>query len=162
MNIFETIEKLCAVPAVSGFEHAASRRASIMLNHYTDKVSTDAFGNVFGVRYGQKRGGMTLLLDAHIDELRAVYQVATSPVYGDRMREAAENLQPVYHKYIKKLSELTCCSEELLLPTVFNFISVILDYAVWNDRPVTELQLKDIYNTIVFKVKMSMSGIQEV
>ena len=100
-------------------------------------------------------------LENHINELRAVYQVATSPFYGDRMREAAENLQPVYNKYIKKLSEITCCREDLLYPTVFNFISVILDYAVWHDRPVTEIQLRDLYETIVQRIKISMSESQE-
>lgn len=69
MNIFETIEKLCAQPAVSGFEGNASRRAAFMLERYTDQVTTDALGNVIGVRFGQKKGAKTLLLDAHIDEI---------------------------------------------------------------------------------------------
>ncbi len=96
-------------------------------------------------------------VDKNIDELRTVYQVATSPVYGERMREEAEKLQPLYHKFIKNLSEITCCKEELLLPSVFNFISIILDYAVWHDRPVTEIQLNDLYENIVMKIKISMS-----
>jgi len=69
LNNFETIEKLCEIPAVSGFEHSASRRAALLLERYMDKVSTDALGNVIGIRYGQKKGGKTLLLDAHIDEI---------------------------------------------------------------------------------------------
>lgn len=96
-------------------------------------------------------------VDKNIDDLRAVYQVATSPIYGERMRQEAEKLQPIYHKFIKKLSEITYCKEELLLPSVFNFISIILDYAVWYDRPVTEVQLSDLYETIVMKIKISMS-----
>lgn len=69
MNIFETIEKLCEVPAVSGYEHTAARRASLLLERYVDKVSHDALGNVIGIRYGVKKGSKTLLLDAHIDEI---------------------------------------------------------------------------------------------
>ncbi len=69
MNIFETIEKLCAHPAVSGFEATASRRAAFMLERYADSVSIDALGNVMGIRRGQKKGCKTLLLDAHIDEI---------------------------------------------------------------------------------------------
>lgn len=95
-------------------------------------------------------------VDLHIDELRTVYQVATSPVYGERMRQAADELQPVYHKLIKHLADLMCCDEKLLFPVVFNFISIILDYAVWRDRPCTEYQLQDLYETMVTKFKNSM------
>ena len=69
MNIFETIEKLSANPAVSGFENAGSRRAASLLERYADKVTIDPLGNVMGIRYGQKKNSATLLLDAHIDEI---------------------------------------------------------------------------------------------
>lgn len=94
-------------------------------------------------------------VDVRIEDLRTVYQVATSPVYGERMRRAADELQPVYLRLIKHLANLMCCDEKLLFPVVFNFISIILDYAVWRDRPCTEYQLQDLYETMVMKFKNS-------
>lgn len=69
MDIFETIQKLCAVPAVSGFEHAAGRRAALLLERYVDSVSCDALGNVIGIRRAARKDAKCLLLDAHIDEI---------------------------------------------------------------------------------------------
>ena len=69
MDLFETIQKLAAVPAVSGFEHAAGRRAALLLERYADTVQIDALGNVLGVRHAARPGGGCILLDAHIDEI---------------------------------------------------------------------------------------------
>ena len=69
MDIFETIQKLCSAPAVSGFEHTAARRAALILERYADEVCTDALGNVIGVRRAAREGAKCLLLDAHIDEI---------------------------------------------------------------------------------------------
>ncbi len=69
MDLFETIQKLAAVPAVSGFEHAAGRRAALLLERYADAVQIDALGNVLGVRHAARPGGGCILLDAHIDEI---------------------------------------------------------------------------------------------
>ncbi len=87
-------------------------------------------------------------VDKHKMALRAVYQVATSPIYGERMRVIGNSIQPVYQKYIKILAKNMNCTEKYMCPLVFSFISIILDYAVWNDREITELQLKDLYVAI--------------
>lgn len=94
-------------------------------------------------------------LDKHIDDLRTVYQVATSPVYGERMRCAANELQPSYLKLIRHLARLMNSEERIIYPVIFNFISIILDYAVWRDRECTEIQLADLYETMVIKFKIS-------
>ncbi len=142
-NYFESKDDCIIEIARHGFLKAANALIDYALKNVNDlKRFFDTFLDV---------------VDKNIDELRTVYQVATSPVYGERMREEAEKLQPLYHMFIKNLSEITCCKEELLLPSVFNFISIILDYAVWYDRPVTEIQLNDLYEAIVLKIKISMS-----
>lgn len=69
MEIFETIQKLCNIPAVSGFEQAAGQRAALLLERYTTEVSCDALGNVIGIRRCGKPDAKCLLLDAHIDEI---------------------------------------------------------------------------------------------
>ena len=95
-------------------------------------------------------------VDYRIDELRTVYQVATSPIYGERMRAVSDELKPAYSKLLTYLATLMNCSEKLLFPVIFNFISIILDYAVWRDRECTTIQLQDLYEVMIMKFKNSM------
>lgn len=81
-------------------------------------------------------------------ELRLIYQVATSPIYGDRMRREAENLMQVYEEYIEKLSKMLKIKSETLAPIVFMFISIILDYVIWEDYTVAKMQIDFIYKQI--------------
>ena len=82
LDIFETLQKLCAVPAVSGFEHTAARRAALLLERFTDEVFTDPLGNVIGIRRSGNKNAKTLLLDAHIDEIGLI----VSGYEGDFLR----------------------------------------------------------------------------
>jgi len=81
-------------------------------------------------------------------ELRFIYQVATSPVYGERMRSTAGVLNESYEKYIEELSKLSNCPLEVLTPVVFLFISALLDYVVWEDRPVSKMQIDYLYGVL--------------
>lgn len=81
-------------------------------------------------------------------ELRFIYQVATSPVYGERMRNKAEDLNKTYEKYILELSEMINCPVEELTPVVFLFISSLLDYVVWEDKIVSTMQLEYLYGIL--------------
>ena len=92
-------------------------------------------------------------IDKVKERLRAVYQVATSPVYGADMRKAAEGLNEFYHQYIGRLSDILGCRPETIIPSVFNFISIMLDYVVWEDREITQVQFADLYKTMEMKLK---------
>lgn len=81
-------------------------------------------------------------------ELRAVYQIATSPVYGQNMRKMAETLNIRYEKYIERLSNVLRISIEELTPIVFMIISVMLDYVVWDDYKVAQMQMNTLYNIL--------------
>ena len=81
-------------------------------------------------------------------ELRAVYQIATSPVYGQNMRKMAETLNVRYEKDIERLSNVLRISIEELTPIVFMIISVMLDYVVWDDYKVAQMQMNTLYNIL--------------
>lgn len=81
-------------------------------------------------------------------ELRFIYQVAASPVYGERMRLKADALHVSYSRYVSELSKKLGCTEEILRPVVFMYISVILDYVVWEDKSVSQMQLKYLYGIL--------------
>ena len=69
LDIVKTITELSELRGPSGLEKEAAERISDMLSAYVDSVSTDAMGNVIGVRSCGKPGAKKLLLDAHMDEI---------------------------------------------------------------------------------------------
>ena len=82
------------------------------------------------------------------NELRFVYQMAASPVYGAKIRRAGKDLNFTYDKYTKKLSELLECDEQMLKPLVYLFISAVLDYVIWDEREKSQQQLDFIYSVM--------------
>jgi len=62
------LEKLCALPAVSGCEYSAADAAAALLARHCD-VTRDPLGSVIGTRPGN---GPHILLDAHLDQIGMV------------------------------------------------------------------------------------------
>ncbi len=69
MDISSIINKLCANPSPSGFEHNASKNVLCLFERFFDKTEIDSFGNVFGIRKCGKKDAKCILLDAHTDEI---------------------------------------------------------------------------------------------
>ena len=69
MELYEMLEQLCPCAAPSGFETGISNTAKELLSPFVDTVSSDALGNVIGVRRCGKPVAKRLLLDAHLDEI---------------------------------------------------------------------------------------------
>lgn len=68
MELLKILTELCAQRGVSGDEKNASEKAAQLLREYSD-VTTDAFGNVYGIVGTHEQSKQTLLLEAHIDEI---------------------------------------------------------------------------------------------
>ena len=66
MQIEETLQTLCALPAVSGFEAQAAQQVASMLRPLCDTVEVDHNGNVLGYKGSGKANANTVLLDAHL------------------------------------------------------------------------------------------------
>ena len=81
-------------------------------------------------------------------ELRFLYQVASSPVYGEKMRSKSKDLDCIYEKYSKSLSGVLHCTQQALEPLVYLFISIVLDYAIWEDEEKSQMQLEFLYNAL--------------
>ena len=94
-------------------------------------------------------------IDKYKPELRLIFQVTTSPVYGDIIRNKAEEFKEIYEKYINKLSKMLDCSPEKLTPIIFMLISVLVDYVVWEDTPVSEMQMKYLYDSLQLQLKVN-------
>lgn len=118
-----------------------------------EKVTDYLFSNAFGAL--KELHDFKSFFDNAIDyfdnvkeELRFIYQIATSPVYGARMRSRADVLNESYAKYISELSQIINCPLEVLTPVVFLFISALLDYVVWEDKPVSVMQIEYLYGIL--------------
>ena len=81
-------------------------------------------------------------------ELRFVYQLAASPVYGEKIRADGKELNFIYDKYIHGLSERLNCDEQTLRPLVYLFISAVLNYVIWDEREKVQTQLEFIYSAL--------------
>ena len=69
MNYEETLSRLCALSAPSGFEGPAVQAAAELLRPLADEVYTTRLGSVVGVRRCGRENAPRLLLDAHLDEI---------------------------------------------------------------------------------------------
>lgn len=78
-------------------------------------------------------------------ELRFIYQMAASPVYGEKIRASGKTFNYTYDKYTVKLASRLCCDERTLKPLVYLFISAVLDYVVWDEKEKSQMQLEFIY-----------------
>ena len=69
MDVKQTLKKLCAVGAPSGFNEPAAQVASELLRPLMDEVYVDRLGSVIGVRRCGKENAGKLVFDAHLDEI---------------------------------------------------------------------------------------------
>ena len=69
MDVFETLQSLCALTGPSGFESPVARRVEALLEPLTDQVWTGRLGEVVGLRRCGRPNAKKLLLDAHLDEV---------------------------------------------------------------------------------------------
>lgn len=81
-------------------------------------------------------------------ELRYIYQMAASPVYGEKLRKDGKYLKIMYDKYAKKLAEHLKCDEEKIKPVVYLFVAAVLDYAVWGDKENAQTEINFIYSML--------------
>lgn len=68
MNIYSTIQKLCACPSISGREDAIRGLISELILPYADEVRFDDLGNLIAKKSGNG-DGPSVMLCAHMDEI---------------------------------------------------------------------------------------------
>ncbi len=114
------------------------------------KVSSMLFKALFDKIHDPK-----LFFDTFLDdveryklELRLIFQMTTSPVYGERIRQKAVDFKAVYEEYTVRLAEISQSSVEELEPIIYMLISILVDYVVWEDRAASEMQLKFLYKSL--------------
>lgn len=121
------------------------------LKHVTDEIFEYVFASLSDLR-----GFFSNCLDElnkYKRELRFVYQLAASPVYGEKIRACAKDFSFIYDKYTLRLSMILGCNKQILRPLVYLFISAVLDYVIWNEKEKSQIQLEFIYSALSANMK---------
>ena len=127
-------------------EELIAETAEYGLRKVSDDIFIYAFENIRDIESGFE--GCFDKINEHRVALRFIYQLASSPVYGDVIRKRGSDLESVYHEYAIRLSKTLDRSVDFMLPLVYLFVSAVLDYAVWEDYTKTKAQL-DYISTLL-------------
>lgn len=65
----DTLKKLCALRAVSGFEYRIFDEAAKLFKPYADEVYSDRLGNLIAVKRCGKENAKRVMIEAHMDEI---------------------------------------------------------------------------------------------
>ena len=79
-------------------------------------------------------------------ELRLAVQITTSPIYGKRMRDKANDFRLWYENYAGELIKISGCSHLKAETFIYSVIAFIIDYAIWDDRDKTQMLLDNLYD----------------
>ncbi len=82
------------------------------------------------------------------NQLRFIYQVATSLKYGEHIRPLSKELSSVCDIYAGRIADHFGCNKQKLIPDIYLFLSAIFDYVIWYDKEKMETELSCIYKSI--------------
>lgn len=87
-------------------------------------------------------------IDKYKEELRLIYQITTSPVYGPRMREKTMEFKVIYEDYILRMSKFLGTSPDSMAPIIYLIIALVGDYVTWEDTVTTKMLFSFLKNTV--------------
>lgn len=94
-------------------------------------------------------------IDGQKDKIRFIYQVASSPQHGDRLKELSNDLSKIYVKFSSIVADKWNISAELVLPYISLSIASVRQYIVWGNREMLKTDLNFLYS----KLTNSVNGI---
>ena len=77
-------------------------------------------------------------------ELRLGVQITTSPIFGEQMREKANDFRLLYERYAGKLMGMFGCTYLQAETFIYSIIAYVIDYAIWDDREKTQMLLDNL------------------
>lgn len=79
-------------------------------------------------------------------------QITTSPVFGERMRNKADEFHILYKMYANKLVAIFNCSYTEAETFIYSIIAYVIDYAIWDDKEKTQMLLDNLQERIFIKL----------
>lgn len=78
------------------------------------------------------------------DGLRCIYQIISSPAYGDEARRELSAIYERYEDYSSKIAQIYEIDFQCFKPWFLLYIAIIHDYCLWEDEESTKEKLKFI------------------
>lgn len=116
------------------------------LKKVTDKIFDYVFANINNLPFFF--ANCLDEIDKYRAELRFIYQMSASPIYGEKIRKDGKYFKDMYDKYADRLAKILNCEYEKLKPVVYLFISAVCDYAIWEDRQNAQAEIDFIYSIL--------------
>lgn len=88
-------------------------------------------------------------VDKHKKGLRLLFQVTSSPIYGEKVRENAHELKAFYSECSIIFAQVLNTGVEVTSPMIYMLLSIIADYVVWEDTEASKMQLKFLCEVVV-------------
>ncbi len=107
------------------------------------KMSDDIFAYFFDNIYNIESffGKITENIGYVINELRFIYQMVASPVYGERLRKNSGRFIYAYNEYAQRLANETGGDVNVIKPIICIFAACVIDYVLWQDEDEVQMQL---------------------
>lgn len=90
-------------------------------------------------------------------ELRVVYQVVTSPQYGDKLRQQVSMLPLAYESFARVVADQVDISFEKIEPFTLLYISAASNYILWEDEKKYDVQFQYLKNSIMALIEKETS-----
>lgn len=88
------------------------------------------------------------IITAEKQNLRYVFQVVSSPKYGEKSREALAEIYSHYLDYSDKLAEIYSIDKEKFRPYYLLFVATIHDFCLWENKKFVEEKLQFIFGRV--------------
>lgn len=88
--------------------------------------------------------GIKELAQKNKKQFRLIFQIATSPQYGESVRRFSDKLDLEYERYTEILSKKLNLNFDILYPYVSLFISVFIDCVIWDSWDKFDIATKSI------------------
>ncbi len=131
---FENKEGLILAAANYGLKTVSDKIFAYVFESISDLESF--FGDVLGEIGKYKK------------ELRFVYQMVASPVYGPLLRSKDVDYTQIYDDYSQKLAISFGGDAKQMEPLVYMFAAVVIDYIMWDSYKEAKIQIDFIYNCL--------------
>ena len=92
--------------------------------------------------------GIKKLAQKNKKYFRLIFQITTSPRYGESVREFSSKLEYEYKRYTETLAEKLNMNFDKLYPFVNLFISVFVDCVMWDSWKKFDMEIQTILKSI--------------
>ncbi len=146
------LAKYCKTYKAALYEYFSSKdeivleAAKMYLMNLNEKINEFITGKLGSINEVFKQSYDFLVGEKN--ELRFIYQVISSPKYGDESREKLEKIYVDYLNYSKVIAKVYNIPHERFRPYFLLFIATIHDFCLWESSNFAEEKLTFIYQGI--------------